>query len=74
MAAHITSRLEWLSTLTPTNAAVPTEETKFLRKVRTTWFPYRFVDDELSKDGLDGHYRHDWWVSSSGLILDETRC
>lgn len=33
MAANVTSRVEWLSTLSPVNAAVPTEDTKYLRKV-----------------------------------------
>ena len=33
MAQNITSRIEWLSTLSPVNAAVPTEDTKYLRKV-----------------------------------------
>ncbi|KAI5123771.1 hypothetical protein M0805_000360 [Coniferiporia weirii] len=30
--SHVSSRLEWLSSLSPINAAVPTEDTKFLRK------------------------------------------
>ena len=33
MAQNIASRIEWLSTLSPVNAAVPTEDTKYLRKV-----------------------------------------
>ncbi|EJD03885.1 pyruvate kinase [Fomitiporia mediterranea MF3/22] len=32
MSVPVTSNLEWLSSLSPINAAVPTEETKFLRK------------------------------------------
>ncbi|THH06811.1 hypothetical protein EW145_g3821, partial [Phellinidium pouzarii] len=32
---NVTSRLEWLSSLSPTHAAVPTEDTKFLRKTNS---------------------------------------
>lgn len=30
---NVKSNIEWLSSLSPTKAAVPTEDTKFLRKV-----------------------------------------
>ena len=35
MSKAITSRIEWAASLDPTKAQVPTEETKFHRKVRT---------------------------------------
>ena len=64
----VKSNLEWLASLSPINAAVPTDETKFLRKVRLSSFIHASVFlgfGSLGVADLDRDHRHNRYALSS---------
>ena len=64
MANLITSRIEWSASLDPTKAQVPTEETKYHRKVCPSVIgaPQRLRHSSTRLSPSDVHYRNHWYA------------